>query len=334
MQENNVNAKCPHCGAELYLGYNQGSGLCMVCRKQFDNAQAIKLYESLHKDDEQKEEKKKASFGEEYLEVDRILTRADYYFERKNFEKAKEELQKGFEITNSDYRLYFGMVRVETKNLTDYRNTSHEEFLNKAIECADADQKKEIMRCYKNFYQLSKLTDEEILQYKQEENVAIKKNLEEKFKNLIPFFMKKERSVKINLLLAPIFAVLLIALSVLGWIYQISLLLVLAVVFAALTYLMLRNYFASKRANKLFNALLDIYDALDSFDLDVYTYREVLDKMKSLRKAFEQKNNNNNCEDELAILCNLLCTNATETARRFVVSHPLLNTFTATITQE
>ena len=35
------------------------------------------------------------------------------------------------------------------------------------------------MRLYKNFYQLSMLTDEEIEQYKKEENVAVKKKLEE-----------------------------------------------------------------------------------------------------------------------------------------------------------
>ena len=327
MQENKNNAKCPHCGAELFVGYPTGTGLCTACRKQFDNEKAVKLYNSLYAQAEKEEEKKKADFGEEYLEVERILNRADYYFDRKEFEKAKEELESGLKITNTDYRIYFGFVRAETKNLTDYRNTSHEKYLQKALEVADADEKNQIMRIYKNFYQLSKLSDEEIEQYKKEENVAIKKKLEEKFKALIPFFMKKEKNLKIYLILAPIFFCVFVALTVLGLVYDNTWLMAGAIIFMALTYLMGRIFFTNRRANKLFNALLDIYDALDSFELDVAAMRETLDYMKLLRKGFEVKNNNNYCEDVLAKLCQLLTERATENARRFILSHALLKTF-------
>ena len=182
MQEKNVNAKCPHCGADIYLGYNQGSGICPTCRKEFDNKKAIALYNALN-NTQQKEEKKKASYGEEYLEVERILKRVDFYINRKEFRKAREEAESGLTISNTDYRLYFEIVRAETKNLTDYRNQSHKQFLDKAIEVADSEERKIIMRLYKNFYQLSLLTDEEIEQYKKEENVAVKKKLEEKLHN-------------------------------------------------------------------------------------------------------------------------------------------------------
>ena len=327
MQNQTNNAKCPHCGAELYLGYNQGTGLCQVCRKQFDNAQAIKLYESLYKPAEEVEEKKKASYGEEYLEVERILTRAEYYFDRKEFDKAKEELTKGLELTNTDYRLYFSLVRAETKNLTDYRNTTHEEYLNKAIACADSEQKKEITRLYKDFYQLSKLSDEDILQYKNEENAAIKKNLESKLKVLIPFYMKKERSLKTTVILSIVFGVLCVACSAIGWWLQTSIVMLLGVIFAGLCYYMGRNHYSTKLANKLFNSLLDIYDAVESFNLDAYQLRETLDLMKKLRVAFEEKNNNNAIENELFNLCTMLCTNGTESARRFVLSHETLKEY-------
>ena len=54
MQEQKPNAKCPYCGAELNIGYDKGTGLCTVCKKQFDNEKAIKLYNSLY--EEKKEE--------------------------------------------------------------------------------------------------------------------------------------------------------------------------------------------------------------------------------------------------------------------------------------
>ena len=330
MQENKLNAKCPHCGAELYLGYNQGTGFCPTCRKSFDNDKAIKLYQSVHQTATENEQKKTASFGEEYLEVEKILTRAEYYFERKQFRSAREELEKALAITNTDYRIYFGIVRAETKNLTDYRNESHKEFLQKAIECADNDQKKTITRLYKNFFQLSKLSDEDILQYKKEENDAIKSKLEEKFKALIPIFMKKEKGQKTNVILSAVFALLAIVAGVFGFIYNVAILLSLSVGLLALTYFFARKYFSFKKLNALFNALLDVYDALNSFDFDVYVQREVLDQMKFLRKAFTTKNNLNNCEDGIASLCTLLTLNANETSRKFVLNHKLLSKYANT----
>lgn len=334
MPENKNNAKCPFCGAELYVGLAQGTGLCTVCRKQFDNDKAIKLYKSIYEESVKEENKKVASFGEDYLEVERILNRAEYYFERKNFRKAKEELEKGLELTNTDYRLYFGLVRAETSDLSDYKNTTHEAYLNKALSCAEAEEKKVIMRLYKDFYQLSKLSDEDIEQYKREENEAIKKKLEEKFKDLIPLFMKKERTLKTNLVLAPMFLVLCIGLMIWGGLISNTYIMSFGVVFLALSYMFLRDYLSNKKAIKLFNAVLDVYDALNGFELNTATNRATLDQMKILRKAFAQKNNNNQCEDEIMVLCTLLTTKATENSRKFIVAHPVLNKYIGATPEE
>ncbi len=325
MQEKNVNAKCPHCGAELYLGLNKGTGFCTVCRKEFDSEKALKLFVTLYGEKEEpKEETKKANFGEDYLEVEKILTRAEYYFERKEFRKAREELEKALAITNSDYRVYFGIVRAETQNLTDYRNESHKEFLTKALECADPEEKKVITRLYKNFYQISTLSDEEILQYKKEENVAVKAKLEEKLKELIPTFIKKERGLKTSIVLSCVFALLTLGALIPFFIFQIPLLMLLCATFFALSYFTLRKYFTDKKLNALFNAMLDVYDALDSFELEVDEQKEVLDQMKNLRKVFSGKNNLSECEDGIFLLSAYLAHDATEKARNFITNHPLL----------
>lgn len=333
MQENK-NAKCPHCGAELYLGYEQGTGLCTVCRKQFDNKQAILLYKSVYEDSTKEEEKKKASFGEEYLEVERIIQRSDYYFARKEFKNAKEELLKALEITNTDYRIYFNLVRAETSDLTDYRNTSHEEYLNKAIECADAEEKKQIMRLYKDFYQLSKLSDEEIMQYKAEENVAIKKKLEERLKAQIPALMKKERKLPLYLTLAIVFFACGGVLITLGMIWNINALSVLAVAFTIVCYIMARSYVFTKKNGKLYNAFLDIYDALDSFELDIYAQRNALDMMKVIKKEFDVNNNFNKCEDEVIKLSTFLAQETTGKARIFITSHAVLKNYVQYVLDE
>ena len=321
MQEKNINAKCPHCGADIYLGYNQGSGICPTCRKEFDNKKAIALYNALN-NTQQKEEKKSASYGEEYLEVERILKRVEFYINRKEFRKAREEAESGLTISNTDYRLYFEIVRAETKNLTDYRNQSHKQFLDKAIEVADSEERKIIMRLYKNFYQLSLLTDEEIEQYKKEENVAVKKKLEEKLKAVIPVYMKKEREIKPKIIIGLALIVPAIILPFFN-----TLLLAITSLLLGISFFIIRNALSIKKSSKLFNAMLDIYDALNTFDLSTECLAEVLSQMKELRKHFEKINNLLEQEDALSSLCNYLALKTTESARIFITQHPVLSSF-------
>lgn len=324
MQENNINAKCPHCGAELYVRYSTGEGFCTVCRKPFDNAKAVKLYSAILQE-EKTEQEKKASFGEEYLELDRILNRAEYYFERNDFISAKEELEKGLKISTSDYRLYFGLVRVETKNLTDYKNTTHTQYLNKAIECADVEEKSVIMRLYKDFYQLSSLTEEEILQYKTEENVAIKAKLEKKFKEQIPFYIKKEGRIKPMLIAGLSLIGVSLAFVVLFFALKFEIFLALGATAMLVSYILCRNSYTTKKIVTLFNALLDLYDQFDNFYLSEPSKREVLDSMKLCRKSFAEKNNLINCEEAVSKLLKVFVTQGGENARRYVLSHKELS---------
>lgn len=327
-EQNNINAKCPFCGAELYVGYDKGSGLCTACKSEFDNAQALKLYSAIHSE-ENSEEKNKTLSGEEYLEIDRILNRVEFYLEHNDYEKARADLEKALAINSQDFRIHFGFVRVETKNLTDYKNTTHEKYLNDAIACASADDKAVILRLYKDFYHLSKLSDEEILQYKKEENVAIKAKLEEKFKALIPVYMKKERTQKTNGIIGIILLVLSAVALTLGFVLTIDLLFLGGAVALIVGYFLLRNFLVGKRVNKMFNALLDFYDQFDTFEFDELTKREVLDRMKICRKAFNENNNTNGYNESLFELMTFVCKKGGERARRYVLSHEVLKEYVA-----
>ena len=324
MQQNSVNAKCPHCGAEIYLSYDQGSGLCPTCRKEFDNKKAVMLYKSIH-ETAPKQEEKTAHYGEEYLEVERILKRIQFFINRKEFRKAREEAEKGLKISNTDYRLYFEIVRAETKNFSDYKNQSHKPFLDKALEVADAEEKKIIMRLYKNYYQLSHLTDEELEQYKREENVAVKNKLEERLKTLIPLYMKKERGFTLKMIIGGVLVALAIALPLIS-----ELLFILSGIFVFACYFVFKNALSIKKSSALFNAFLDAYDALNSFDLSPNCLSEVLAMMKSLKKDFERVENLYEQEEGLTKFCNYLLTNATENSRKFILNHAVLKKYSLT----
>jgi hypothetical protein len=178
------------------------------------------------------------------------------------------------------------------------------------------------MRLYKNFYQLSMLTDEEIEQYKKEENVAVKKKLEEKLKTLIPIYMKKERSIKTDFIIAFALIVPIIALPFFN-----SILILASSILIAVSFFLIRNALSIKKSAKLFNAMLDVYDALSTFDLNTPCLANVLSQMKDLRKSFEKINNLYEQENGMLTLCNYLAKSATESARIFVMQHQVLSSF-------
>lgn len=324
MNENN--AKCPHCGAELFVGLKKGSALCLVCKKQFDAEKGIKLYESMHPSVKGGAEEKKVARGSDYLEVERILARVEFYLNKRQFREAENELEEALALTNSDYRVYFGFVRAETKNFTDYKNVTHKTYLEKAIECADADEKTTITRLYKDFYRLSECTDEEIELYRTEENAAIKKKTEERFKTIIPTYMNIESGLKKK----PWIFVSLYALAVVGAVlgfvlssgdYMFALAAVLFIVGFALT----KSYLDERRATALFNAALDVYDAMDGFDLDTNGYREILDALKEVFVAFKDKNGYTEQEKSVAALCSV-GVSSSSLAKAFFESHAVLGT--------
>lgn len=323
MDENN--AKCPHCGAELFVGLKKGTALCLACRKQFDAEKGVKLYNSVHAEDNVIAEKKVAR-GSDYLEVERILERVEFYLDKARFDEAEKELRDALELTNCDYRVYFGFVRAETKNLTDYRNVTHKPYLEKAIECADADEKATITRLYKDFYRLSQCSDEEIEVYRAEENAAIKKKTEGRFKTIIPTYMNIERKLGGKpWIFGSLYALTAIA-TVLGLVLGLSeYFFALAAVLVIVAFAFTKSYSDERRSVALFNAVLDVYDAMDGFSLCTRKYREMLDALKEAYSAFKDKNGFTEQEESVRKLCEV-GVSASDAAKNFMLSHAVLKT--------
>lgn len=316
------NAKCPHCGAELHVGLNKGAGFCPTCRQQFDVDKAVKLYDSLHK--EEKADEKKVAKGSDYLEVERILDRVEFYLARKEFDKATEELNDALEYTNTDYRVYFGLVRALTKNLTDYKDKSHIPYLNKAIECGDSDEKATITRLYKDFYHLSACSDEEIEQYKTEENQAIKSKLEGKLKEIIPKYMKLDRTIKSYPFVFGAFYLLAVASVVLALVLKIDYFYFATFITVIAGFFFTKAYIDGRMSIANFNAALDLYDGMDNFGLTVGEYRDVLDILKDCRAAFAEKNNITSQTACMQKLCTYVYYCKSEKAKSFIENHAVL----------
>lgn len=322
MENQEKNAKCPFCGAELFLRFEKGEGFCPNCKKEFNAEKAIKLYKSVHEEIEADE--KKVAKGEDYLEVERILERAEFYFKNKDFAAGEKELKSALGYTTTDYRVYFGLVRAETKDLTDYKNESHKQWLDKAIDCADVEEKSVITRLYKDFYQVSSLSDDEINEYKKERNSAKKGKLESALKELIPKYMKTANTFNAYLWTGVVMLCLGIAALACGLIVANNYLSLGGVAVLAGGYLFLRSYVTKKKQNALFNSVLDVYDALDSFSLAPDANFDLLNALKDCVKPFSAKNSLNEAEECVRKVVSILIDSDSEAAAAFVINDKTL----------
>ena len=79
-----------------------------------------------------------------------------------------------------------------------------------------------------------------------------------------------------------------------------------------------------KNAVKNFNALLDLYDALDGFGLSVKSYRDALDCFKECQSAFSEKTNYTNQRKSLEKMCATLYSSGSQKAVDFISTHATL----------
>lgn len=325
LNDNSNNAKCPFCGAELYVKYTKGGGFCPSCKKKFDCEKAVKLYKSVHETESGGE--KKVAKGEDYLEVERILERTEFYLKNKRFDEAKAELSAALKLTDSDYRVYFGFVRAETANLTDYKNESHKTWLEKAFNCADAEEKTIIRRLYKEYYQVAELSEEDRLEYKNERNAAKKLKLEEKLKELIPKYMKTARGLSSKLIFGSVLCALGFAAVIFGLFTALDIVSLCGVAALAAACVLIRLYVTDKRQNAMFNAALDLYDAMPSFKLSPDVYFELLEGMKACVKPFLKRGGTHECEEGLTFIVRLLLESGDESAVEFITQNRVLSGF-------
>ncbi len=323
MNDNNVNtkqqennAKCPFCGGELFVRFEKGGGFCPYCKKEFDCEKAVKLYKSVH--EEVLGDEKKVAHGEDYLEVERALERTEFYLKNKRFDKAENELKEALKLTNSDYRVYFGLVRAKTRNFTDYSDETHKPWLDKAIDCADVEEKSVIGRLYKEYRQVAALSPEDLAQYKTERNQATKQKLEKMLKELIPAYMKTARGVRGLLIGGCLLLGVGVAATISGLLATVDIMSLCGVAAMGGGYALTRVSLTRKKQNALFNAVLDVYDALDELELQKDDYFSVLEALKACVDPFSRKNSLNDCEKRVAEVTAALINSKSEAAIKFV----------------
>ena len=278
-----IDAKCPQCGGAFKVTSSELKSICLSCGEEISTSMAIKYFSSLNENPSETKE----AHGEDYVKLQLVLDEIYGNISLGRYEDAEAKYEEALTLSNTDYKIYMAMVAIKTKNYTDLSDESHKEYINKAIACADPDQKKEIVKIYRPYYQKIHLTEEELAIYSEEENKVKKQKVESQLKTMIPEYMVKEKRLKTYLFLFPVFIVLGIATVVVAsFIEEIKWVSIIGAVVTIIGYLFFRNWFTDRDKVKTFNSILDFYDYLENKEYNVQTLSKFYDFLLKFSERF------------------------------------------------
>lgn len=141
-----IEAQCSNCGAQLEINEEKGRGYCPHCGTLFvaekvTNKHIYSTTQNITKN----------IYGREKTEAEEYIKNGDIFLSLNEFQKARNAYDKAIELNPSDWQGWFGMVKVKTKNLTDYFDTTHLSDLKKAHSVANDDDDRIIEGLYEKF---------------------------------------------------------------------------------------------------------------------------------------------------------------------------------------
>lgn len=179
--------KCSNCGANVQFEGDSKKTVCEYCGAEVALEEVVNNYQTINQYSTTQHVVKNI-YGKEELEASESVQKGDVFISLGEFAKAEKLYFDAADKNPADWRAWFGMVKVKTKNFTDLEDKTHLEFLEKAKIVANAEQKEEIKKQYA-IYEL-RLEAEKKRQEKLEEERKIKeiersKKAEATFKKML-----------------------------------------------------------------------------------------------------------------------------------------------------
>ena len=259
-----IKVKCPYCGEVFSSELTIETSTCCKCEKTFPTEKGSKYYKSIHKIET---ENNIIAKGEDYAKVDSLLEKGDFYLKNGEFKKAEEVYFNALNLTNVDYRIYLGLVCAKTCNFTDLDDETHLEYLQKAIEFANNDQKKHVKKLYLPYYTQKRIPKEDREEYTKQEELSKFAKLETLLKDGIPIHFKLEKTIKISIILFPIFLALSMVFLALAFTIEHYAFSIGAILFICLSLFFMLNFLSSKSKCKLYDLALDLFDNYKNFEI-------------------------------------------------------------------
>ena len=317
------NLTCYKCNNRFTADSADKECVCPKCGESISVSRAIKYDKSISA---VKSEENKVLADEYYQRVEALLTEGDYYLEQGDFAAAEARFSEGLKITSTDSRLLFGMVKVKTRNFTDLKDTAHFSYFKKAIDFASFEEKKIMRAEYSYYYGQRGLTDAELNAFKKTDALNKKNKAESLLKDGIPSHYKMKKSLKPKMILSMIFGAVGIILIPFLFIfngYQAATVSIsaasLTLVFTAIGLIL--SYLNCKTKVNIFDAVLDLYDALDGFNLPADSQASVYKAMIEIAVDELNKESVNTVETAFKKLARDLKLAGNANAEKFMASY-------------
>ena len=316
-----IDVKCPLCGEVFKAELENESTLCGKCGQTFPTQKGSKYYKSINKI---QAEKTKIAMGETYAKVDALLDKGEFYLNNEDFESAYTCYMQALDLTTVDYRVYLGLVYATTKNFSDLEDQSHVVYLKKAIENANQKEQDRIRKIYSTYYKKRKIPKEERDDYLTQENQSKLRRIEELLKDGIPTHFKREKTDKIALVFIPFLAVITLVFTVLSLVLKHSAMSFIAMVFLAGTLLLFYYYYTTKTKIKIYNFALDLFDAFNTFDIELESLNKILKAYEIFAISYINNETETTLKRKITDLCYLLTQTKSKKVIDFISAYPYI----------
>lgn len=316
--------KCPECSHE-FLGESTILNItCPSCNKQISVNQAIKYYNTLHK---REEEKKKVAIGEAYAKVERLIAECEWYVKNGDYDTALSLTEEALKLTNTEGKIYLMRVYIKTKNFTDYEDKTHYSDLKKAIELSPLFEQDQIRELYAPYYKKTTIAKEELLEYENQEANSRLERVEEQLKDSIPPHFRREKFVKAFYPITVPITIAFITLLVLSLTLNNMILSLISAGLFIVEIALILNFIEYKKKTAIFNAVLDFFDNLDSFDLTPNVKLKTAVALEKLAVSEINKEASYKTEPLVVDLISVLIAGKETKAIRFIIDNKTFSKF-------
>ncbi len=274
------NAKCHKCNKDFSLGAGASEVKCPHCGSTIDALRARKYFITF-----QDQAEKREMHGQNYFRYEEYLHIGAHHLEKDEFDKAAQAYKSATELNPSDYRGYMGLVAVETRNYTDIKNTTHKQYLQRAIAVADEAEQKKIAQNYKIYSMKISMSDDEYLEYLAEKQKDYKARIKKAIIGLSSVNQESKKKAKIAFIAMWSLVGLGAIMCVLGFVFTIYFLMVpgFLVMFGSTG---LSIIWQRQRFNEsLYDFLVALFNGLVSFSLTSEQTDKVLSFMAGILLA-------------------------------------------------
>ncbi len=286
-----INITCIFCGETYLEDLSNKESLCPKCENTFETAKGSKYYKSLQK--AQKQDNKKI-INEMYNQIDLLLDKAQYYLDNEKYALCEETLNKLLELNDSDRRIYLLFLYLKTKNFTDLKDKTHYPYLERLIELSSPEEKRQVKKIYSIYYKKSNLTEDELNAYNENLSLRNKSNLEKALKDGIPTHYENARKVRVYSVLSIFNAIVFVTLMILQYALKVDALFYVAGVFSIILLGLVLTIINLKPRIRLYDAILDFYDAFDDLDLKTNEKLVVIKHLSEISEVFLNNGSNYN----------------------------------------